>query len=501
VDADSGTLWLDSSSVELGGTVDGAGTLLTFTNGSPNAVTLDAGLFIGVDAFSAGSVVLEGDQTYDGVFSANGTMVPQGHTFTLGNQAELTGVLSGPGAIRATHSADLTNLTLQGVGATLSDEGVVTESGGLTLGSSTSDQVTLAIGAGHTFNDFVDASINGTFGTLVTGTIVNAGTFEKTAGGGSTAISAKLDNSGTVLVQHGTLTLNTASINDGRLTVNGELVVNAGLSADSGKTGVIEMTPSGTLVANAPIAASEAIVFDPGGLIAIAQIGSFGAGVTGFVPGDTIDLVATAANGFSYANGVLTLTETIGSVVDPVGTIAMPALANPAGITLANDGSGGTFIVEAPCFAQGTRIDTPRGPVAVEHLRVGDTVLTARGEQRTVEWLGRRRVECRHHPRPWDVRPVRIAAGAFGAGLPRRALRLSPDHAVYVGDGLIPVRYLVNGASVVQEDVDEVAYWHVELRRHDVLLAEGLPAESYLDTGNRHAFASDELTGDAAAIG
>ena len=34
-----------------------------------------------------------------------------------------------------------------------------------------------------------------------------------------------------------------------------------------------------------------------------------------------------------------------------------------------------------------------------------------------------------------------------------------------------------------------VTYYHLELERHDVLLAEGLPVESYLDTGNRDAFA------------
>ncbi len=36
--------------------------------------------------------------------------------------------------------------------------------------------------------------------------------------------------------------------------------------------------------------------------------------------------------------------------------------------------------------------------------------------------------------------------------------------------------------------VAHVDYVHVELDRHDLLLAEGLPAESYLDTGNRAAF-------------
>jgi collagen type I/II/III/V/XI/XXIV/XXVII alpha len=42
----------------------------------------------------------------------------------------------------------------------------------------------------------------------------------------------------------------------------------------------------------------------------------------------------------------------------------------------------------------------------------------------------------------------------------------------------------------VQVAVDAVTYFHVELPRHDVLLAEGLAAESYLDTGNRSVFAN-----------
>jgi hypothetical protein len=50
------------------------------------------------------------------------------------------------------------------------------------------------------------------------------------------------------------------------------------------------------------------------------------------------------------------------------------------------------------------------------------------------------------------------------------------------------VRYLVNGGTITQQDVDVVVYHHVELPAHAVLLAEGLPCESYLDTGNRDQF-------------
>jgi hypothetical protein len=73
-------------------------------------------------------------------------------------------------------------------------------------------------------------------------------------------------------------------------------------------------------------------------------------------------------------------------------------------------------------------------------------------------------------------------------GAPRRDLFLSPDHAVFVDGALIPVRYLANGATIVQERRDQVSYWHVELDRHAVILAEGLACESYLDTGNRASF-------------
>jgi hypothetical protein len=52
------------------------------------------------------------------------------------------------------------------------------------------------------------------------------------------------------------------------------------------------------------------------------------------------------------------------------------------------------------------------------------------------------------------------------------------------------VRYLLNGATVRQENVAAVSYWHVGLPAHAVLLAGGLPCESYLDTGNRAAFAN-----------
>ncbi len=139
------------------------------------------------------------------------------------------------------------------------------------------------------------------------------------------------------------------------------------------------------------------------------------------------------------------------------------------------------------CFAAGTRVLTQAGEVPIEQLHAGDSVWSRpRARFAPIAWLGYRHVDCRH---AGEARPVRIAAHAFGAGLPHRDLWLSPDHAISLGGVLIPVRALTNGATIAQQAVCAVTYWHLELTRHDVVLAEGLPAESYLDTGNRAAFA------------
>jgi len=140
------------------------------------------------------------------------------------------------------------------------------------------------------------------------------------------------------------------------------------------------------------------------------------------------------------------------------------------------------------CFRAGTRILTPDGDVPVENLAPGDPVLTHDGEVHAITWIGRRHIDCRRHPRPEAVQPVRIAAGAFGAGSPRRDLYLSPDHAVFVDGVLIPARLLINGSSICQTAMSAVTYFHVELASHEILVVEGLPAESYLDVGTRDNF-------------
>ncbi len=150
------------------------------------------------------------------------------------------------------------------------------------------------------------------------------------------------------------------------------------------------------------------------------------------------------------------------------------------------------------CFCTGTLIATEQGNIAVEEISIGDVIITTSHERRRVKWIGHRETDIRHHPRPNEVRPIRIAAHAFAEYRPARDLYVSPGHAICVdliGEMLIPAGALVNGSTILQTEAESVTYWHVELDGgHDIILAENLPCESYLDMGNRSFFAEAEAT-------
>ncbi len=137
-----------------------------------------------------------------------------------------------------------------------------------------------------------------------------------------------------------------------------------------------------------------------------------------------------------------------------------------------------------PCFVAGTLIDTPHGARAVEDLVPGDTVTTRAGPA-AVTWTGRRRAT--------DARVVRFRAHALGTHMPRRDLCVSHDHAMLVDGVLVPGHLLVDGDAVTEERWRRVTFFHVELGCHAILSAEGAPAESYLDTGNRAQFGNCPL--------
>ena len=153
-----------------------------------------------------------------------------------------------------------------------------------------------------------------------------------------------------------------------------------------------------------------------------------------------------------------------------------------------NGGSYPDGFVTPLCFLAGTGIATPDGAVLVEALRVGDTVLTHRGETRPVTWIGKGTVAATQGARSAGA-PVIVRKGALAENVPNRDLHVTKGHALYIDDVLIPAEFLVNHRSIVwDERAQEATVYHVELADHDVLVANGTPAESYRDDGNRWLF-------------
>lgn len=143
------------------------------------------------------------------------------------------------------------------------------------------------------------------------------------------------------------------------------------------------------------------------------------------------------------------------------------------------------------CFLAGTRIATPSGEVAVETLKAGDLVLTADGNAVPVLWLGRQSVSGLFGMAEAS-RPVRIAAGALGEGLPKRDLRLTAGHALLLDGTLINAGALVNGTTISRlgraELGDRFTVYHIETERHEIVLAEGVPSETFIDNVSRRRF-------------
>ena len=227
------------------------------------------------------------------------------------------------------------------------------------------------------------------------------------------------------------------------------------------------------------------------GRLILENSAAYAGTVSGFADTDSIVLKNLGASTASLIGGALVLSS--GGAVRRTLSLDVGSLDYSGAVFAVSSAGGDTAITvtgaqPAACYRAGTRIGTARGPVRVEDLRVGDRVKARFAHMAPVTWIGHRRVDCRRHPDPARVWPVRIAAHAFGPSLPRADLWLSPDHALFLEDALIPVKQLINGVTIARMPAAAVVYYHLELPEHDVVLAEGLEAESYLENGDRHSF-------------
>ena len=312
----------------------------------------------------------------------------------------------------------------------------------------------------------------------------------------------------------------TVTIKDGNTTLG---------TATAGQDGTYRFTPTSALSDGAHSLTVSAL--DKAGNVSAAVTQSVTVDTTG-PAGPTVSLsVDTPQTTISNVSYNTDRTPTIQGVAEPGSSVTIMNGETPLGtVTAGSDGAysftlgeedkleGGTynFSVSATdlagntgasrssasfnvvCYVSGTRLQTQDGWKQVEQLTVGDMLQTVSGELQPVVWLGHSTIDCRRQQDKKNAYPVRIAQHAFGLNMPERDLFVSPLHSIYVEGAMIPAIHLVNGLTVTQEQQETlVTYYHVELPQHNAVLAEGLPAETYLDTTpeNRHFFAKNNGEG------
>jgi len=350
-------------------------------------------------------------------------------------------------------------------------------------------------------------------GGLITGGIASGG-----AGGtGAGADGGAGQGLGSGIFLHGGQVITLAGLAGGTLTID-DVIAEGPVGAGVGHAGLI-IAAGGTVSLGAANSFGGGILVQDAAILRLGHAAAAGTGPVRFAAGAQAQLVI---EGLASPAGVLegvtdTTTITLRAIAtasasatleqgnllrvgDGVNSMVLrldPALdLSGLNVALAADSAGGTAVTlhgmpnpGVPCFRNGTAIATPWGEVAVERLQVGDVVLTRQGQPRHVRWIGRREVSAGEMAERAELRPVLVRRGALAEGVPARDLFVSPLHALLAGGVLVPAAALVNGRSILRvAPPGGMQYCHVELDDQALVLAEGTPAETFLDQASRAIF-------------
>lgn len=212
---------------------------------------------------------------------------------------------------------------------------------------------------------------------------------------------------------------------------------------------------------------------------------------------DTFTIDVDALDG-----GVITVTggesgETGGDTLDLTGVLEPGSIVYTntddtaggfSGTATLTDGTVVTFseIENIICFTAGTLIKTPLGERRIDTLKAGDIVLTADDGPQPIRWIGKETVRA-----SGSLAPVRFLRGTIGN---TRELLVSPQHRMlctgyraqlHFGESevLAPAKSLVDDCNVTIEYGGMVTYVHMLFDRHQIVIANGAPSESFYPGG------------------
>ncbi|TBX22169.1 Hint domain-containing protein, partial [Nioella sediminis] len=81
---------------------------------------------------------------------------------------------------------------------------------------------------------------------------------------------------------------------------------------------------------------------------------------------------------------------------------------------------------------------------------------------------------------------------ALGEGLPHSDLTVTADHGMIVDGVICHAGALVNGETITRVPLAEMGesytVYHIETEAHEIILANGAPAETFIDNASRRVF-------------
>jgi hypothetical protein len=148
-----------------------------------------------------------------------------------------------------------------------------------------------------------------------------------------------------------------------------------------------------------------------------------------------------------------------------------------------------TINFDTVCFMKGTKVLTDHWYVPIEHLKVGDRVVTQgviheNSKHVVDDIVSMPIVDIRKHVRKpsKSASPIVFTKNAFSINKPFENLYVSPNHGMIDRKGrLCPASKLINNTTIYQDPtVETIEYYHIELASHCAINANGLLTESFL---------------------
>ncbi|MCP1203676.1 Hint domain-containing protein [Acetobacter oryzoeni] len=355
-------------------------------------------------------------------------------------------------------------------------------------------------------------------GATTTNTVVDGtgaeenSTFEAISAGGS-SINATIENGGYQYANASATIINPTAKNGGNIIIHSQGILSGATISQGGS---LSIESGGQLNGTVTLQdGGKATIYpDGGGVINLGGDDNTGLVISGLTSDPTSDVVvSTEIDDFTGSTaGSSDGIELAGLKASDVTAVtvntddAVLTLTNGKTVTLNIKGAGsvgynisesaedGSLIYEV-CFLSGSMIRTSEGDVAVEDIQIGDQVVAFDWKNnkditRPVVWVGKAHANVRPGlPDDEAGYPVRVLKDAISDGVPYKDMLITSEHCLFFEGRFVPVRMLVNGTSIFYDkSITSYDYYHVETDQHSVITADGMLTESYLDTGNRHAF-------------